>query len=100
MQLRSRGDDGRRTQESHGGEMTELRTFTLPATVTGTEAQIELGRQMIDAWRADGIFQVATDTIQQTKTERAFAASKRFFRMPFASKASCISDLTYAGYVA
>ena len=37
---------------------------------------------------------------QQHRTEAAFEASRRFFRMPMASKARCISDLSYSGYIA
>jgi 2-oxoglutarate dioxygenase / 2-oxoglutarate/L-arginine monooxygenase/decarboxylase len=80
--------------------MSDLRTFCLPASVTGTSADVQLARSIIEAWRTDGIFQVATDAAQHAKTESAFAASRRFFAQPAASKASCISDLSYAGYVA
>jgi 2-oxoglutarate dioxygenase / 2-oxoglutarate/L-arginine monooxygenase/decarboxylase len=80
--------------------MTDLRTFHLPESITGTTTDVELARSIIDAWRTDGIFQVATDAAQHVKTETAFEASRRFFRMPMAQKASCISDLTYAGYIA
>ena len=52
-------------------------------------------RQMIQAWRTDGICQVALNAIQERKTENAFDASKRFFRLPLALKSQCISDLAY-----
>jgi isopenicillin N synthase-like dioxygenase len=80
--------------------MKELKTFTVPALVTGTQAQRDLGRDMIDAWRSDGIFQIATSPPQQELTAQAFDASRRFFGMPLASKARCISDLSYSGYIA
>jgi isopenicillin N synthase-like dioxygenase len=80
--------------------MSDLQTFHLPATVTGSPSDLELGTRLIDAWRKDGIFQVASDAGQDCKTQRAFEASKRFFRMPFAQKAACVSDLTYTGYIA
>jgi isopenicillin N synthase-like dioxygenase len=80
--------------------MTDLRTFHLPESVTGTPSDLELGRQLIQAWRTDGIFQVATTPMQNGKTEAAFQASRRFFGLPMEAKAGCISDLTYSGYIA
>ena len=77
--------------------MAELRTFHVPESITG--AQRELGHEMVEAWRSDGIFQIATSALQDRKTKRAFEASRRFFRMPLWFKSRCISDLTYSGYV-
>jgi isopenicillin N synthase-like dioxygenase len=78
--------------------MADLRTFDLPESIT--ESDVDLASKMIQAWRTDGIFQVATSATQHRKTERAFEASRRFFRMPPELKAQCISDLTYSGYIA
>jgi isopenicillin N synthase-like dioxygenase len=80
--------------------MRELRTFWLPEQVDGTSLNQTLARQLIDAWREDGIFQVALDPAQGQTTAAAFQASREFFRQPLAQKAACISDLSYAGYVA
>jgi isopenicillin N synthase-like dioxygenase len=80
--------------------MTQLQTFDLPESVVGARSDIELGRKLIAAWRNDGIFQIARNARQDRKTERAFEAGRRFFRMPLALKSKCISDLTYSGYIA
>lgn len=80
--------------------MTELRTFDLPDAVTGAPADIGLGRKMIDAWRADGIFQIATTAAQEQKIRNAIGASRRFFGMPQSVKSRHVSDLTYSGYIA
>lgn len=80
--------------------MSELQTFSLPGPVTGRQSDVELARRMIQAWRRDGIFQVAMDAAQEQKSQRAFEASKRFFRMPLEEKSRCVSDLTYSGYIA
>jgi 2-oxoglutarate dioxygenase / 2-oxoglutarate/L-arginine monooxygenase/decarboxylase len=80
--------------------MSDLRTFTLPSRVTGTNADLDLASQMIRAWRQDGIFQIATDARQDLKTRAALQASQRFFRMPREFKSRCISDITYSGYIA
>ena len=77
--------------------MSELRTFRLPEQVDGTSLNQTLARQLIDAWREDGIFQVALDPAQCQTTAAAFQASREFFRRPLAQKAACISDLTYSG---
>jgi len=80
--------------------MTELKTFHLPERVTGRGADEGLAHQLIDAWRKDGIFQVAATQPQHHATEQAFAASKRFFGLPQSLKSRCVSDLTYSGYIA
>jgi isopenicillin N synthase-like dioxygenase len=80
--------------------MTELQTFQLPASVTGTSGDIGLGQDLIRAWRADGIFQVAASPAGRRKTECALAASRAFFRLPLEQKQRLVSDLTYSGYVA
>ena len=80
--------------------MTTLQTFIIPDTVTGSPSDIALARQLINAWRSDGIFQVATNDEQDRKTQAAFESSKRFFRLPQSVKAQCVSDLTYSGYIA
>jgi isopenicillin N synthase-like dioxygenase len=80
--------------------MTHLRTFHLPASVDGTGDDVDLAREMIHAWRSDGIFQVAADAAQDRKTGDALDASRRFFGMPAEFKAECVSDTTYSGYIA
>jgi len=79
---------------------TELRTFRLPERVTGAEGDLRLGRELIRAWRADGILQVATNPAHDLVTAEAYAASRRFFARPAADKAKYVSDLTYSGYIA
>lgn len=80
--------------------MHDLQTFTLPDAVTGSASDIELALRLIDAWRTDGIFQVAADDEQDRKTQAAFEASRGFFRLPLQAKAQCVSDQSYSGYIA
>jgi isopenicillin N synthase-like dioxygenase len=80
--------------------MTELRTFRLPDSVDGTDSDVALGHEMVRAWQADGIFQISTDSIQELKTQAAFRASKRFFRLPQEVKSRYVDELTYSGYIA
>lgn len=81
--------------------MTELRTFRLPESVTGSDDDVELGRGLIEAWQADGILQIATDAAQDRTTAEAMAASRRFFHgLSLEEKSRLVSDLTYAGYIA
>jgi isopenicillin N synthase-like dioxygenase len=54
---------------------------------------------MIDAWQADGIFQVATEPGQDRKTQEAIEASRRFFRAPLEFKSQHVSELSYSGYI-
>ena len=80
--------------------MSELQTFVLPASIAGASTDLALGRAMIAAWRRDGIFQIAMEDTQAALGEDAFAASRRFFRLPQADKARCVSELSYSGYIA
>src|SRR6266511_2705356 len=80
--------------------MTTLQTFHLPDNVNGTESDIGLAHDLMGAWQTDGIFQVATDPVQDRVTADAMEASRRFFRLPLDVKARHVSDLTYSGYIA
>jgi 2-oxoglutarate dioxygenase / 2-oxoglutarate/L-arginine monooxygenase/decarboxylase len=80
--------------------VTTLQTFRLPDTVSGTESDLHLGHNLVDAWQTDGIFQVATDPAGDRVILDAVEASKRFFRLPQQVKAGHVSDLSYSGYIA
>lgn len=81
--------------------MHDLETFVLPASVTGRPDHRALARRMIAAWQRDGILQVALpEGAARATVAQAFEASRRFVRQPFAAKSRCVSDLSYAGYVA
>ncbi|VFM98585.1 MAG: Isopenicillin N synthase [Candidatus Kentron sp. G] len=80
--------------------MTDFESFHLPESVSGTQSDVELGRGMIRAWRTNGVFRIIMNGIQREKSEDAFAASRRFFDMPMASKTRYTNDLTYSGYTA
>jgi len=80
--------------------MTDLKTFHIPEFVDGKTSDVELAKQLIDAWRTDGIFQVARTDKEEHITNKAMEASKKFFAKPLEFKAQCISDTTYSGYIA
>ncbi|OHV30403.1 MULTISPECIES: 2OG-Fe(II) oxygenase family protein [Pseudofrankia] len=80
--------------------MADLRTFQLPDFVDGTKSDIQLAGELIDAWRAGGILQVAAEPEQDQRTKAAIESSGRFFGMPTEFKRDCISGLTYSGYIA
>ncbi|HEV2370777.1 MAG TPA: hypothetical protein VGS19_01295 [Streptosporangiaceae bacterium] len=50
--------------------MTILQTFRLPSLVVGSDAHKALGRELIAAWQADGIFEVQATGQQQAVTDR------------------------------
>jgi isopenicillin N synthase-like dioxygenase len=77
-----------------------LQTFTLPDKVTGTITDREMGKAIINAWRRDGILQIAMNPKQAALLEEAVMASKRFFRKPYNEKAACIDSQSYSGYIA
>jgi hypothetical protein len=75
-------------------------TFMLPSSVTHCAGDEALGRAMIQAWRRDGILQFTMSPHQKRLRDAAFAASKRFFSLPYREKAGCVDDQSYAGYIA
>jgi isopenicillin N synthase-like dioxygenase len=84
----------------HQATVGHLRTFTLPETVTGTPSDLELGKEMIDTWHKDGIFQISMTPIQEDVCEEALAESKNFFKQPHEWKAKHIDSQSFAGYIA
>src|ERR1700712_3650798 len=54
----------------HLATVGNLRTFTLPDFITGTPSDRELGRQMINTWRSDGIFQISATLHQSHVLDR------------------------------
>jgi len=81
-------------------QVGQLDTFEIPDRVTGTAGDRALGRALIDAFRRDGIIQIAMDKRQRRLSEDAMAASRRFFKKPSAEKAACVDSQSYAGYIA
>lgn len=77
-----------------------LDTFCLPSKITGSAYDRSLARAMIEAWRRDGIFQIAMSPQQQHIYQNANAASRRFFQRPSVEKQRCVDENSYAGYVA
>ena len=77
-----------------------LQTFCLPGRVTGSIGDRALGEALINAWRRDGILQIAMTSEETKLAEEAFTASKAFFNKPHAEKAACIDSQSYGGYIA
>ncbi|PMB66371.1 2-oxoglutarate-dependent ethylene/succinate-forming enzyme [Beauveria bassiana] len=77
-----------------------LNTFVLPNQITGSANDRSMARAMIEAWRRDGIFQVAMSPQQQRIYQNANAASQRFFRRSGVEKRRCVDKQSYSGYVA
>jgi len=78
--------------------MAAVSTFRLPETVRGTPSDRALGRDMIAAWRSDGLFQIATCPVQAQRIVTAMTAGRLFFSLPVEYKARHVSDLSYSGY--
>lgn len=77
-----------------------LTTFPLPASVGDAPSDLRLGREMIAAWRRDGVVQVAVDPVRAQRAVTAMTAARRFFSMPLEYKARHVSPLSYSGYAA
>ncbi|OQE35386.1 hypothetical protein PENCOP_c013G04357 [Penicillium coprophilum] len=85
---------------NHAARVGQFKTFTLPENVTGSPTDVQMGKDMINAWREDGILQVSMNPRQQDLCDKAFTASKRFFAKPPSEKAACVDTQSYAGYIA
>ena len=93
-------DPGRTLPPGYNAKIGHLETFVIPDKITGSEGDRALGRAMINVWRRDGILQVATSPRAQPVQNRAFDASRAFFRKPHYEKRACVDSQSYAGYIA
>lgn len=84
----------------HQATVGYLRTFTLPETVTGSASDHKLGREMVDSFRKDGIFQVSMTPSQESVFREAVARSKDFFKQSHEYKARHVDSQSFAGYIA
>ncbi|CAJ0544209.1 Ff.00g035020.m01.CDS01 [Fusarium sp. VM40] len=84
----------------HAATVGNLQTFVLPEKVSGSAEDKKLGKAIIDAWKKDGILQIAMKPEQEGLYKAANLASKRFFSKPYAQKSACIDSQTYSGYIA
>ncbi|KAK6852365.1 hypothetical protein PG995_010916 [Apiospora arundinis] len=80
-------------------QVRQLETFKLPERVTGTPGDWAMGRALVDAWRRDGILQIAMTSQLQEVYGRAQEANRDFFAKPPAQKAACVDSQSYAGYI-
>ncbi|OAA40563.1 2-oxoglutarate-dependent ethylene/succinate-forming enzyme [Metarhizium rileyi] len=78
----------------------QLETFVLPKRVSGCLLERAMAKAMVNAWRRDGILQIAMSSLQQQTYAEANAASRRFFKKTLAQKQACVNDSSYAGYIA
>lgn len=81
------------------GQIVELDTFVLPDAVTGCASDVALGKQLIKAWRKEGILQIEFPAELKVLSD-AIKASKAFFAMPPAAKEKCVDSQSFAGYIA
>lgn len=77
----------------------QFQTFILPDKVTRCKGHIEMGMDLINAWRRDGIIQVAMTEAQQKTYQAADTSSRRFFGRKPSEKVKCVDPNSYSGYV-
>lgn len=80
--------------------MSALQTFSLPERIVGSSSNILLGKEIVSAWRKDGIIEIRRTKQQEEETTRAFAENAAFFSRPMEEKRKYVNDMTYSGYVA
>lgn len=59
----------------------------------------QLGKELVNAWRTDGILQVSFPPGLKVLSD-AIAQSKAFFAQEHAKKAACVDSQSFAGYIA
>lgn len=84
----------------HIAKVGHLETFQLPNRVTGSASDKAMGEALIEAWKRDGIFQIAMNPTQHRIYKQAENDSKRYFAKPHDQKAACVDSQSYAGYIA
>lgn len=84
----------------YAAHVGNLQTFELPSKVLGAENDKQLGKALVAAFQRDGILQISMNSEQRALYKAADAASKGFFRKPYAQKAACIDSQSYSGYIA
>lgn len=77
-----------------------LESFVLPDKVSGSVSDQAMAKAMIDAWRRDGILQVAMSPRQRRLYQSADASSRSFFRRSAGEKRACVDRRSYGGYIA
>ncbi|KAG6014507.1 hypothetical protein E4U54_005180 [Claviceps lovelessii] len=77
-----------------------LETFVLPEKVSGNLSDMMMAKAMINAWRKDGILQIAMSAKQARLYDLANQASKTFFSKSPSEKHACVNDSSFSGYVA
>ncbi|GAB0132776.1 hypothetical protein EsDP_00001202 [Epichloe bromicola] len=75
-------------------------TFVLPDKILGTLSDTIMAKAMINAWRKDGILQIAMSPWQERLFSQASKASKKFFQKTPAQKHACVNDSSFCGYIA
>ena len=85
----------------HAACVGQFATFEIPASkVVGSPSDKALGRALVEAWRRDGVFNIAMTVTQQQLIGNCKMASKQFFRKPMKEKEACVDPLSYSGYTA
>jgi isopenicillin N synthase-like dioxygenase len=75
-----------------------VKLFRLPRDVTVEDRY--LGRDLVNAWRQEGIFYIQMEANELKLAEKAMQAHKDFVKRPLEEKTKCVSELTYSGYIA
>lgn len=83
----------------HASKKGNFQTFTIPAVVLDIPEHQELGRELVRAFRTDGLLQFNMDDAMMVASQQALAANRDFCKLPLEEKAQHVSPLTYSGYI-
>lgn len=78
-----------------------FQTFTIPDNFNVvTPSHTTLGKELIRAFRTDGLFQIEVNNEMANVCKEAFSESQNFFlNNSLADKRKLVNDLSYSGYI-
>lgn len=83
----------------YGRKQGAFYTFTIPEVVFPSDDYKSLGRELIQAFRTDGLLQVAIDAEMEEISDLALLENRKFCNKPFVEKSKHLTPYSYSGYV-
>lgn len=85
----------------YGTKKGNFQTFSIPDEITETtRVHIELGKELIRAFRTDGLLQIEVKQSIIDISKKAYFESENFFKNnSLSTKLGYVNDLSYSGYI-
>ncbi len=76
-----------------------FQTFTLPRVIEHSAHCVELGKEIVRAFRTDGLLQINMEDSMKESAEKALAANREYCKMSLDIKSKHVSPSTFSGYI-